>query len=353
MAKLRADQLTKQLASQAQDKLAPVYLVSGDETLVVQEACDEIRQAARKAGFTERERHHVDKQFEWPQLLTSSNSLSLFNDKKIIELRIENGKPGAEGSKTICEYLAHASDDNLLLIVTPKLDSGTQRSKWVKQIEKAGYWIPIWPISAAQLPRWLQQRLQQVGLKADSQAIELLATRIEGNLLAAHQEIEKLRLLAKDEWLSPELIANTVADSARYDVFGLVDKALLGDARGAVRNLNGLKSEGTEPITILWALAREIRVLLTIASAVAQGQNFSWAAKNAGVWDKRQPLAQQALNRLHHKQLTLLLRQANGIDKAIKGLRNADTWNELTELLLNLSGTQAINMNNQRLSLQS
>ncbi|MGS2717251.1 DNA polymerase III subunit delta [Eionea flava] len=347
MAKLRSDQLNTHL----QGKLMPVYLVSGDETLLVQEACDAIRQAARQAGFTERERHHVDKQFEWQQLLTSANSLSLFNDKKIIELRIDNGKPGAEGSKHICEYLAHPNEDNLLLVVTPKLDSGTQRSKWVKQIEKQGYWIPIWPISAAQLPRWLQQRLQQVGLRADSQAIELLATRIEGNLLAAHQEIEKLRLLSKDEWLSPELIANTVADSARYDVFGLVDKALLGDSRGAVRTLNGLKSEGTEPITILWALAREVRTLMNISGAIANGQNPSWAAKNAGVWDKRQPLVQQALNRLHHRQLSVLLRQANGIDKAIKGLRSADPWNELTELLLNLSGTLAINSANQRLSL--
>lgn len=348
MAKIRSDQLAQHLKKSQ----VPVYLVSGDETLLVQEACDVIRAAAKKAGFTEREKHHVDKQFEWGQLLSSANSLSLFDDKKIIELRIENGKPGTEGSKVICEYLKQPSDDNILLIVTPKLDGGTQRSKWVKVIEKMGYWVPIWPISTAQLPRWLGQRLQQAGLKADSQALELLAARIEGNLLAAHQEIEKLKLLAKDEWISPELIANTVADSARYDVFGLVDKALLGDTRGAVRNLNGLKSEGTEAITILWALAREIRILLTIAKALEQGQNFAWAAKNAGVWDKRQPLVEQASRRLHHKHIALLLRQANGIDKSIKGLRNADTWNELMELVLNLSGAQAINLSNQRLSLQ-
>lgn len=349
MAKLRIDQLPKNL----NNKLAPVYLISGDETLLVQEACDTIRQAARKANFNERERHHVDKQFEWSKLLLSSNSLSLFDDKKIIELQIESGKPGTEGSKAICEYLDNPSEDNLLIIITPKLDSGTQRSKWVKLIEKMGYWIPIWPISSAQLPQWLGQRLQKAGLKADNQAIELLASRIEGNLLAAHQEIEKLTLLSNDEWLSTELIANTVADSARYDVFGLVDKALLGDARSAVKHLNGLKAEGTEAITILWALAREIRTLLTIAHNIEKGQNFSWAAKNAGVWDKRQPLVQQAINRLHYKQLALLLRQANGIDKSIKGLRNADTWNELIELTLNLAGARTINSPNQRLSLQS
>ena len=348
MAKLRIDQLSQSLSKQ----LAAVYLISGDETLLVQESCDAIRQAARQQGFSERERHHVDRQFEWGQLLSSANNLSLFNDKKIIELRIDNGKPGTEGSKAICEYLAHVSEDNLLIIITPKLDSGTQRSKWVKAIEKAGYWIPVWPINAAQLPRWLGQRIQQAGLKADSQVIELLAARIEGNLLAANQEIEKLKLLATDDWLSPDFVANAVADSARYDVFGLVDKALLGDARGAVKTLNGLKSEGTEPITILWALAREVRTLLTIAHACDQGQNFQWAAKNAGIWGNRQNLVQQASRRLSPQKLSLLIRQANGIDKAIKGIRNADTWNELTEFILNLSGIQTINPANNRLSLQ-
>ncbi len=349
MPKIRSDQLAQYL----KNKLSPVYFVSGDETLLVQEACDEIRQFARQVGFTGRERYHVDKQFDWSQLLSSANSMSLFSDKKIIELRIDNGKPGPEGSKAICQYLENPSEDNVLLIVTPKLDSGTQRAKWVKTIEKTGVWTPIWPINTAQLPRWLGQRLQKAGLKADSQALELLATRIEGNLLAAHQEIEKLKLLAKDEWLSPELIANTVADSARYDIFGLVDKALLGDTRGAVKNLNGLKSEGTEPITILWALAREIRILMNIAQATQQGQSFTWAAKNAGVWDKRQALVEQAYKRLHYKKIAVLLRQANGIDKAIKGLRDANVWNELMELVLNLSGTQAINLSNQRLSLLS
>ena len=349
MAKIRNDQLLKSLQN---EKPATVYLVSGDETLLVQEACDAIRQSARQAGFIERERYHVDKQFDWSLLLTAGNSLSLFNDKKIIELCFEVAKPGAEASKAIVEYLAAANKDNVLLIVAPKLDAGTQRAKWVKAIEKAGYWVPIWPISAAQLPRWLGQRLQKAGLQADSQTIELLATRIEGNLLAAHQEIEKLALLAKDQWLTPELVANSVVDSARYDIFGLVDKALMGDARSAVKTLNGLKMEGTEAITILWALARELRTLLAVCHRTEAGQNFAWAAKNAGLWDKRQPLVQQALKRLSVKQLSLLLRQANGIDKAIKGLRNADCWNELMELTLNLAGSQSIYPRNQCLSLQ-
>ena len=349
MPKLRIEQLQQSLNKQG---LAPVYLLSGDETLLLQEACDSIRQAAKKAGFIEKERYYADKQFDWSLLLSAANSLSLFSDKKIIELRIESGKPGVDGGRAIAEYLANPSEDNVLMIVTPKLDGGTQRSKWVKTIEKVGCWIPIWPVSVAQLPRWLGQRLQQAGLKADSQTVELLATKVEGNLLAAHQEIEKLKLLATDQWLTPQLVANAVADSARYDVFTLVDKALMGDARSAVKTLNGLRSEGAEPVTILWALAREIRLLLEICHGVQQGQSFSWVAKNAGVWDKRQGLVQQALTRLHYKQLSVLLRQANGIDKSIKGLRKTDCWSEFVELILNLSGTQAINPRNQHMLLQ-
>jgi DNA polymerase-3 subunit delta len=349
MGKLRIDQLNRHL----QQELSPVYLVSGDETLLVEESCDAIRKQAIKAGFSERERYFVDNQFDWSQLLTSSNSMSLFGDKKIIELRIEKGKPGDKGSKAICEYLNNMSDDNRLLIVTPKLDSSTQRTKWVKAIEKAGQWLPVWPVTSAQLPRWLDQRIKKAGLTADSHCIDLLAARTEGNLLAAHQEIEKLKLLSIDGYLTPELISGAVADSARYDIFGLIDKVLYGDARAAVKSLHGLRTEGTDATVVLWGLAREIRTLLSMTIGIQQGQSFSWVAKQAGVWDKRQPLVQQALKRIPAKQLEILLRQANGIDKSIKGLRKADPWNELMDLVLNFSGTQSLHPKNIKLSLQA
>ncbi|MGH1485205.1 MAG: DNA polymerase III subunit delta [Cellvibrionaceae bacterium] len=349
MTKLRIDQLPRHL----QQELSPVYLVSGDETLLVEESCDSIRQQAIKEGFSERERYFVDKQFDWSQLLTASNSMSLFGDKKIIELRIETGKPGDKGSKVICEYLTNLSDDNRLLIVTPKLDSGSQRSKWVKAIEKAGQWLPVWPVSSAQLPRWLGQRIKQAGLTADSHCIDLLAARTEGNLLAAHQEIEKLKLLSIDGYLTPELISGAVADSARYDVFGLIDKTLYGDARGAVKNLQGLKTEGTDATVVLWGLAREIRTLLNMTIGLQQGQSFSWVAKQSGVWDKRQPIVQQAIKRLPTKQLEILLRQANAIDKSIKGLRKAEPWDELLDLVLNFAGAKSLNTQNLRLSIQA
>lgn len=349
MGKLRIDQLNRHL----QQELAPAYLISGDETLLVEESSDEIRRCAFKNGYTERERYFVDKQFDWSQLLSASNNLSLFSEKKIIELRLDKPKPGDKGSKAICEYLAKPNPDNCLVIISPKLDAGTGRSKWVKTLEKQGQWLPIWPISSAQLPRWLDQRIKQLGLTADSHSIELLATRIEGNLLAAHQELEKLKLLSVDGHLTPELIAGAVADSARYDVFGLVDKILLGNTREAVKNLHGLKTEGTEPTVILWALAREVRTLLAVMSNLEQGQNFNWAAKQAGIWEKRQGLAQQALRRLDTRQLHRLLRQANTIDKSIKGLHSMKPWDGLLDMILNFTSSQCLNETNLKLSLQA
>lgn len=347
MAKLRPEQLSTALRKQ----LAPAYLISGDEPLLSLESCDLIRQAARAAGFTERELHHVDNGFDWDQLLTSVNSLSLFADRKIIELRIDNGKPGDKGAKTLISYCENPPPDTLLLIVTPKLDASSQRSKWYKSLEQIADVVQIWPVGPLQLPRWIEQRMQRAGLSADRDAIDMLAARIEGNLLAAAQEIEKLKLLAVNGQVSAEMIAGAVADSARYDVFSLLDKALHGDARAAVRTLQGLKGEGTDATVVLWALAREIRTLYQIAHAVQQGQALDRAAQAAGVWDKRKSLVATALRRLKLNQLQVLMRKANGIDKAIKGLRNADVWDELMDLTLNLSGTFSLSPTVQRLSL--
>jgi len=348
MARLRPEQLSAALARQ----LAPIYLVSGDEPLLLQEACDAIRAAARTQGFSERQLYHAEASFDWGQLLAEANSLSLFADKKLIEVRIPSGKPGDKGGKALLEYAENPASDNLLLIVLPKLDGSAQKSKWFKALEDAGSFIQIWPITPAQLPRWIGQRLQQAGLKADPSALELLASRVEGNLLAAVQEIEKLKLLAPNQQVSYELMASVVADSARYDVFGLVDKALHGDARSAVKTLQGLRSEGTEPLNLLWALTRDIRALVQISQAQSQGKPFDAAARQVGIWDKRQALIQDALRRLKPNQLHQLLRKANGIDKAIKGMRTAEPWDELLDLVLNLAGVVSLNPLNERLNLK-
>jgi DNA polymerase III subunit delta len=348
MPKLRADQLTPAIAK----SLAPVYLVSGDEPLLIQESSDQIRKAARQQGFTEREIFHAETSFDWNQLLASANSLSLFADKKIFEVRMPSGKPGDKGTKAIQEYLENPSPDNLLLVITEKLDSATQKSKWVKAIEDSGIHVQIWPIPPSQLSRWVATRLQQSGLSADQNAIDLLASRIEGNLLAAVQEIEKLVLLTTDKHINYELMASAVADSARYDPFSLADKALQGDARAAAKTLQGLRGEGSDAISILWAILRDIRSLNQIAQLQAQGKPFELAARQAGVWEKRQPLIQNALRRLKPTQLQQMLRKANAIDKSIKGMRNAEPWDELLDLVLNLAGVQSLNNQNERLSLK-
>ncbi len=348
MARFRIEQLNKALSQ----KISPVYIVTGDEPLLVQEACDLIRQKARAAGFIERELYHADSGFNWETLLQNANSLSLFAERKILEVRIHNGKPGDAGTKALMEYCRAPSEDNLLLLILPKIDKRTQNTKWFKTIEQAADTIQIWPVTAQQLPRWIEQRLSAAGLSADPQAIDILCTKIEGNLLAAVQEVEKLKLLAETSHLDAQLMSNAVMDSARYDVFSLVNKALAGDSRSAVANLQGLRTEGTEPPVILWALAREIRTLTGIKEAQQLGQNFDLSAKKHGVWDNRKSVIKQALNRIELRQLHILIRKCGLADKAIKGVVKADAWNILLDITLGLAGTQSLSAKSTKASLQ-
>lgn len=349
MAKLRADQIEGALKK----SIAPVYLVTGDEPLLVQEACDSIRSIAKDKGFIERELHHTDSGFQWSELTNSANAMSLFAEKKIIEIRVHNGKPGDDGSKAICEYCENPGDDNVLLLIMPKIDKRSQNTKWYKAIDKVGGVITIWPISAGQLPRWVGDRIKAAGLRADREAVEVLCAKIEGNLLAAKQEIDKLRLVATDKPITANMMADAVTDSARYDVFGLIDKALAGDARAAATCLQGLRSEGTEPTLILWALAREIRLLASIKESMENGKSFDFAAKNMGVWDNRKPLIKNAAYRLHLRQLHVLIRKSSQADRTIKGLTKGDVWNLFLDIVLSVSGTEVLSGASLKLSLQA
>ncbi|WNO09539.1 DNA polymerase III subunit delta [Teredinibacter sp. KSP-S5-2] len=349
MARLRIEQLENALSK----RIAPIYVVSGDEPLLIQEACDLIRQQAHQAGYDERELYHTDAGFTWETLLQSANSMSLFSEKKIIEVRVINGKLGDAGAKAIIEYCSRPSDDNLLLLVFPKLDKKTQNSKWHKALDSVADILQVWPVAAHQLPRWIEQRLKQAGLTAEPQAIEILCAKVEGNLLAAVQEVEKLKLIADSNHLDAQTMSNAVMDSARYDVFNLTNKALSGDSRAAVANLHGLKAEGTEAPIVLWALTREIRTLATIKEALQLGQSFDQVAQRNGVWDNRKTLVKQALHRLDLKILHQLIRKCLLADKSIKGIANEDTWNLLLEITINLAGTQALSPKSNRLALQS
>lgn len=332
--RLRIDQLSKQLSS----GLLPVYIVSGNETLLVQEACDAIRKSCREQGFSEREVLHVDTSFDWQELFSHANAMSLFSEKKLIELRLPNGKPGDAGGKALISYTSNLSPDNVLLIICNKLDANSTRTKWYKTVENAGASIQTWPIAPPQLPQWIGHRLSQAGLTADREVIDLLAARNEGNLLAAVQEIEKLKLFSDSGNLDINTVSSVVADNARYDVFGLVDRVMQGDASGSLKMLRGLQAEGTDVLGILWALSREIRVLSQCASEIEQGNGIDRVLQNQRVWDKRKALTKNALKRLPLKKLHQLLSLANQIDQAAKGMEKDNAWDMLTRLTLGFAG---------------
>ncbi|QXH52166.1 DNA polymerase III subunit delta [Pseudomonas fakonensis] len=336
--KLAPAQLNKHL----QGQLAPVYIVSGDDPLLCQEAADAIRAAARQQGFDERQVFSADANFDWGNLLLAGASLSLFAQRRLLELRLPSGKPGDKGAAALMEYCANPAEDTLLLISLPKLDGSAQKTKWGKALIEGPQcqFIQIWPVDAQQLPQWINQRLSQAGLSAQRDAVDLIAARVEGNLLAAAQEIEKLKLLADGNQITVETVQAAVADSARFDVFGLVDAILNGEAGHALRMLEGLRGEGVEPPVILWALARELRLLAGLAQQFSQGVPLDKAFSQARppVWDKRRPLVSKALQRLSAQRWAMLLQDAQRIDAQIKGQAEGSPWTSLARLSLLMAG---------------
>lgn len=334
--KLRLEQLDSHLKK----PLAPIYLVHGEEPLQAGEAADAIRAAARAQGFEDRELFHVEAGFDWGQLASAADSMSLFGGRRILELRLPTGKPGDAGAKALSAYAARPPHDTVLLVLSGKLDSAQQRSKWYRALEEAGVAVPVWPVDAARLPRWLEARMQARGMQPDPAAVALLAERVEGNLLAADQEIEKLRLLHGSGLVDAAAVAAAVSDSARFDVFALVDAALQGDAERTARILQGLREEGQEPVLILWALARELRQGLAIAEAVARGTPVDAAMTRQRVWDKRKDLVRGALKRHRLPAWQALLRRAGTVDRVIKGAQPGRPWDELLQLSLGLAGVR-------------
>lgn len=347
MAKIRPEQLGAALKK----NLAPVYLVCGDEPLLIQESSDAIRHTATKAGYSERELYHADTHFDWHYLLNAINSLSLFAEKKIIEVRVSNAKVDDSGAKVLLEYCDKAPNDIVLLLIFPKLDKKAQNSAWFKAVENCGHSIIIWPVGPQQLHRWIEQRLNAAGLSARSSAIEILCTKIEGNLLAAVQEIEKLKLLTRNGDIDSQLMTEVVMDSARYSIFGLIDKALEGDSRAAALNLRGLQGEGAAPPTVLWALTREIRILAAIKESMETGESFDLAARKSGVWDNRKSLIRNAVQKLKLQQLQTLIRMAGLADRTIKGLAKGDVWSIFLDMTLALTGTQTLSNKTRKLLL--
>ncbi len=342
---VRPEQLDRELAK----GLARCYLITGDEPLLQQECSDAVRQAARAGGCSEREIIEIGPKGEqWQTLVQSAGAMSLFADKKLIEVRLPSGKPGAEGSKALQEYLQFESDD-VLLIVSGKIDRQSQRAKWYTALDQCGVVVTLWPIRPGELPQWLHQRLSAAGLKADREALEMIAERVEGNLLAAAQEVEKLKLLANSQHITVSTVLEAVADSSRYNPFSLVDVALVGDARAAIRSLRGLEAEGNAPPTVLWAVAREARVLVLLDEQRRAGVALNQAMQQQGIWKNRMNLIQGALKRHNPESLRHLQKLAFNTDAAIKGLRRDQPWDLLEQLVVHMAlGHQVTSSNAPR-----
>lgn len=315
-------------------KLAPVYLVSGDEPQQIAEATDAIRKAAQQAGYLEREIFSQDTGFVWNELPAAAYAMSLFADKKVIDLRLPAGSPGTEGAKVLTAYCERLPEDTLLLITTGKLAAASLKTRWFQALENAGVFVQVWPLEGEDLHRWLQLRLQQRGMTTDHEGVKLLAARIEGNLLAAAQEIEKLFILYGAGHLTPAQIVDAVADSSRYDVFKLADSLLAGHPGRIAKILASLRDEDIAAPVILWAITREARTLCKIKQDLMSGKNRESALQAQQIWDKRKSLVVHALERLNESRLHRILVLSAKADREIKGQQPGDPWQTLMQICL-------------------
>ena len=326
------------LATQLKRELPAICLIAGDEPLLVGEAGDQVRATARARGFTERQVFFVERGFDWNELRAATQAMSLFAEQRILEVRLDGASPGNEGSEVLCEIAAQAPTDILLLITTTKLDARSLSTKWVSAIDKQGWLVQVWPVELPQLPAWIERRMQRTGLKMENGAAALIAERVEGNLLAAQQEIDKLALLYPGEQITAETVIANVADSARYDVLQLGMAAMLAQSSRALHILDGLREEGVDATLVLWGVNKDLQWMTRVATNVTRGQSADSAMQAAGVWRPRQAAMKQAIQRLKVQALRGLLFDAAQVDAAIKGVNRRDPWVELRGLVARMSG---------------
>jgi len=303
------------LPRQLEQRLLPVYLVSGDEPLLVAEAADAVRARARTRGFTEREVQFLERGADWDAVRGAVQTLSLFADRRIVELRLPSGKPGSVGGRVLPSLIESLSTDVLLLIITGRLDRDAQSAEWVRAVESRGVWVQAWPVAAERMVAWLEVRCRRLGLSADAQALQLLAERTQGNLLAAYQELQKLQLLAPRERIDAARVLAATSDNSRFNIGELTEALLEGEGRRALRVLNGLRAEGVELPLVLWAVVRALHTAWA---------NSSGAAEPVGV------------------QFARLTGRALRADGMLKGRQSGDPWDELALLAADMCGTPAV-----------
>ena len=343
-----------QLQAHLQKGLRSLYTLHGDEALLVQEAADAIRAAARQQGYTERSVHVVSgAHFDWSEVLAAGGSMSLFADRQILEIRVPTGKPGKEGSPMIQQLAqsAEGNDSTLTLFILPRLDSATKKGAWFGALEQFGVSLQIDSLDRAQLPQWIAQRLklqnQSVASGQDGQnCLQFFADRVEGNLLAAHQEIQKLSLLYPAGELTHAQVESAVMNVARYDVFKLSEAVLAGQVARVQRMLDGLQAEGEAAVLVHYTLAEDIRALKRVKDAMAEGRPLPMALREQRIWGAREKLFERVLPKLSTARLAQLLKNAHQVDGIVKGLKVADwptdPWQALQRLALRVSSACAI-----------
>ncbi|MGB3622293.1 DNA polymerase III subunit delta [Ketobacter sp. MCCC 1A13808] len=334
--KLRSNQIKEHFSK---GNALPLYILSGDEALLLQECADQLRSEFRKQGFSERERFNVDAGFDWNALLQAGNSMSLFGDRKILEVRHDKPKFDDKAKKALVEYAENPNPDNVLLLIIPKMDKKSQNTKWFQKLETAGAMIQVWPIELNQFPQWVHQRMRGANLEPSRDAVQLLAQRVEGNLLAAAQEVDKLVLLMGEGPVEVSDIENAVADHARYSLYELVDEALKGNCSQATKMLNHLRAGGSEPSVILWAFSNEIRKLAGMSQLINNGMAPARVMQEYRIWDTKKSIIQSALQRIPANGFKHCLLEAARIDRTIKGIGHGNPWDGFNNLILWLSGS--------------
>jgi DNA polymerase-3 subunit delta len=328
--KLTADALPGHLEQQ----LLRVYLISGDDPLLTGEAADAIRASARAKGFTERDVHFMERGSDWDDVRASASNMSLFGSRRVVEIRMPTGKPGVAGGAALVSMLAIDDRDTVFLIMTPRLDRDVQSANWVKAVESNGAWVQVWPIDADRMTAWVRGRARRLGLDIAADGIEVLSERTEGNLLAAHQELEKLKLVAQPGQITADTILASVGDSARFDVFQLGESVLAGDTERALRMLAGLHAEGVEATLVLWALTKAVRDLWGSVTAAPGARPRAWGRQAAAL--------EKGARRASRLPFSALAIRASRADRMIKGRLFGDAWDEMALLAADICGRPAL-----------
>jgi DNA polymerase-3 subunit delta len=325
-----------QLQSMITRTVYPVYMVSGDEPLQQMESVDLIRSFLREQDFTEREVLDVDAQFDWFRLMEEAASMSLFASRRIVELRLPSAKPGKQGSQILKEYLSRPAEDTVLLINAGKIDGNSKKSAWYKAVDQSGLVVQCWPVPVDKLSYWLQQRFNKRDMEADNEVLAYISEHVEGNLLAADQEIEKLYLLLGPGKVTYADVAEAISSQSRYSVFELIDMLHAGDVKRVVKIIAGLKAEGLVPVLIISLLAKDIRLLAQASQDVSSADLL---LKRSGVWQSRIATFKSCMSRHSQRAFQLMLKRCSYIDAVSKGMIEANVWDEIESLCVRMAGS--------------